>query len=442
MDYTFDIRWTQAFESTWCTREKFKYANAINGRECLKILDMPSVNYDGITNDNSLLAELRAIKKLGKLLSHDFNHITWIKELLGPLYCDKTFPRYFASYFRYCPKCLEYGYHTMYTQLLWVKDCPFHNIPLKTRINVGRSSKSYIPAGIYGRKMCKGFEIISDVQMISLSSKEIFLHWLNPLDVECITNKAVPIRDYSYHLHYMPFSLDRHDYKINYFINSSLKIEQLIALDIRRFFNSSKIVSPLSLLIPWEREFSKDNLRTYIIDLYIAIYKSIAKHLRKHNRGILIMANVFNGYWTGKSAQSILDFARKGIITKSVYAYILWNRDILGYHSYMNLCRRRIISNSNIVNTHFFKYIMYEAEQYLLLDPSISIKNLLSVLQYIISKVFWAHYKHYDISSDMLIDMIEDGTFSLNTKTLGDSPLLSYYDKASDTCYVLDSSYL
>ena len=446
MDYTFNSNWIQSLESPWCTSEKFKYANAIDGTEYATILGIPSAYYNGSIGDNSLISEVDAIEKLEEILSHNFNnyHKTWIEWMLGPLYWDNTFSRYFASYLRYCPKCLALGYHSLYTQLLWVTHCPFHNIPLEDRVSMDRATDCHIPLGIYRRKQHGGFELKRNVPTIALSSRKIFEHWQVPLDVSCITKHLPPpYRDYKYNLYYMPFSFHKHDYSLDYFNGKSFSIEVILSLDLAHFQQISTIISPDSLLIPFTDVVDMTSIESYLTHLYMAIYKSIAKHLRKLNREVLITLNALHTYKSDQYQESLIQLVRRGALTKEVYAYLLWSRDLLGGSDYMKVTPRTLASKRHISYSPFFKYLMYEVKQYFLSDCNMPIANFLAILQYTISKLFLAQYKHYDLVGSTLPEMMEKGFINLNIKTLGAMPLLvSYYNKDSNTCYLLDSQNL
>lgn len=440
MDYTFNTKWIQLFESTWCTNEKFKFANSINGAESASILRIPLSNYN--SNTNGLLTGIAAINKLEKITSSSFNncYTTWIKMILGPLYCSKTFDRYFATYLRYCPQCLSQGYHTIYTQLLWETHCPFHGQPLEDRVPSNRSSDCRIPIDMHQRKEHGGFELKSDESTITLNTLQVFKHWQTTIDTSFIINNLPEHGNYQYGLYYMPFSINKCDYSLHYFTGKSATIKQILSLKLTEFIQLSNIISPSNLLISFTGPVNTTNIQNYITKVYLETYKSIAKHLRKQEKKILITLNALHAKKPLQYHESAIELVKKGILNRRAYAYILWSRDILGHDNYLQVGPRTLADATNISKSPFFSYLMYEVKQYFLSDYNIPIDNLLSILQYTIQKLFWAQYKNYYTLASNALNVEGKRSVNLNLKALGDMPLLvSFYDRETNTCYLLDS---
>lgn len=441
MNYTFNIQWLQPFESCWCISEKFKFANVINGAEYASILNI-SQSY---APNNSFLVDMAIIIKLEEITGLHFHklHTTWIELILGPLYCRKTYSRYFATYLRYCPKCLELGYHSLYTQLLWVTHCPFHNEPIEDRCATNRISDYRIPLDIRSRREHGGFELKSNVSPITLTTRQVFEHWQTPLDVSFITKHLPAHNTCQYNLYYMPFSLFRYDYTLHYFANKKSFIEHILSLEPAKFIKMSTIISKNNLIIPLTEPLNLSNIETYLTDTYFATYKSIAKHLRKQEKKIIITLNAIHSHKPPQYRESILQLAKKGTLTKEVYAYILWTRDIMGYDNYLMVKPYTLATTTHITHSPFFKYLMYEIKQYYSSDSHIPLPVLLSILQYSISKILWAQYKNYYNHALKALEIEDRRSINLYHKALGAMPLLvSYYDKSSDTCYLLDSDCL
>lgn len=445
MSYTFNSKWIQPFESTWCTNEKFKFANVINGIEYESILGISSSNDNFSNNSDSLLSDIDVINRLEKITSSSFNncHMRWIKMILGPLYFSTTFDRYFATYLRYCPQCLSHGYHTVYTQLIWETHCPFHGTLLEDRVPSNRAIDCRILTGIHHRKKHSGFELKYGESPIVLNTGQIFSHWQTLLDTSFITNNLPTCGDYQYALYYMPFSLNDYDYTLQYFELKATGIKKILSLKLTQFIQRSSIISTRNLLISFNGPINTENIQNYLIKVYLAIYKSIAKYFRKQEKKILIALHALHADKPMKYRESLVELVKKGILNKSVYAYILWSRDILGYSNYMRLKPQTLFNTTTIPESPFFKYLLYEVKQYFIYDYNMPIDTLLAILQYIIVKLFWAQYKTYYNLADSELDIENRKFIHFNQKVLADMPLLiSYFDKDSGNCYILDSDYV
>jgi hypothetical protein len=147
--YTWRTAWIHDYESPWGIIQKFKFANVINdegffdlfGNELIKNkklkvwsnLDRDLILLNRL--DNNCLCNI-----LGKDIQfHNLNIINKIIDHLSDVHYKKHIAKtniiinkYINLNFRYCPICIQHGYHSIFHQISLFTKCPFHLIELKT----------------------------------------------------------------------------------------------------------------------------------------------------------------------------------------------------------------------------------------------------------------------------------------------------------------------
>jgi hypothetical protein len=140
--YNLTVNWSKEwiisrYESPWGIFQKFKSANEASDTDVLKLFGV-----DYIKELKSFVAN----KKYGDLVTMEFFDSKELKKYLGcdiktlnkknlnKIFNGKTNPIYLKYLIRntlhYCPKCMEFGFHSIFHQLKFLDECPFHNINL------------------------------------------------------------------------------------------------------------------------------------------------------------------------------------------------------------------------------------------------------------------------------------------------------------------------
>lgn len=134
------------YESLWIRLHKFAYLNAANFHCLRKILTNGKVFYG---ND-----EARWLGHFGKLLPEQLASAFAItpEELELSVYIPYEIipsvfdPSVFGMEYqlRYCPICMQQGFHCAVFQMRWIERCPLHDVPLENRCRYCGASNKYL----------------------------------------------------------------------------------------------------------------------------------------------------------------------------------------------------------------------------------------------------------------------------------------------------------
>lgn len=130
--------WIRPYESAWSIFEKFSYANVINRYTILKVVgndEVKSIKNMHVGNHYRDLLTLKGFdeKILEKYLNVNLHTHTnhTMNELLRPLGPNLgNSQTWFAPHLRWCPSCLNHGYHSLLHQFTLFKNCPIHSVKL------------------------------------------------------------------------------------------------------------------------------------------------------------------------------------------------------------------------------------------------------------------------------------------------------------------------
>ena len=114
--HTWNSNWILKYQSVWCTIEKIKFANMIDGISLKKYINSSShLRKKRIYSLNSIYISQYKFdeNKLISLCEKDiFKKINnELKEVLGNIYNYADMEKYIISNFRFCPECMKVGYH-------------------------------------------------------------------------------------------------------------------------------------------------------------------------------------------------------------------------------------------------------------------------------------------------------------------------------------------
>ncbi len=129
--YMWKKEWVRPHESLWSVMRNFRIVNGhCSYKEALDLLGIQLVGnpkqYIGVESKYGIYSRYTIRKKWGEVIE---------KELFPQWYMEKitTFsklmtnaPRLVSKKLRYCPKCMEHGYHSYIHQLAGIRTCPFH----------------------------------------------------------------------------------------------------------------------------------------------------------------------------------------------------------------------------------------------------------------------------------------------------------------------------
>lgn len=428
MRLTFDLKWRQPYESSWCTHEKIKFANECTGTEYLKLLHIVDKNKTNQILPDALSKSIDAINKLESFLEISFNnaYLQDIKNILGPLYQYNDIDRYFAGYLRFCPICISKGYHSIYHQLLFNQYCPFHNQLLET--------KSYnFPLGITQRKTDFGFNFIFNRYFGDYSAINIFTEWM--------MNKRLYLTSHKNNyldrcwLYFFPFMLNNIPNNIKLFTAKSEHFNRIIQLSAHDFLMCGRVVN---------HAYSSGNIIDtdedvqirMLSELYFFLYKSIAKHLRKSSTNITIVLKALHDKMPIQRRKIKKQLTDEGRLNPEVAAYILWNRDIGGHKFYHHVDYIQP-TISTLHQSIYYQYMLDEFYRYKKLYPDMPINIFMSIMQYALSMIFWAQYKHYVEWGYTELALKNKKTIDLDYTGIGDMPLVVVWNNPKTDIYYM-----
>ncbi|OPH46957.1 hypothetical protein BC351_13635 [Paenibacillus ferrarius] len=149
--------WLSIYESPFSVYDKICYANVITQNEFFKHFSSPSDS-----SDSFLLIRGLDHAKIENLISYplksqSLNTITMLSE---DFLNYKDHPDdFFNKNLYYCSHCSMTGYHSLFFQFKYVKECPFHLEPLKNNCRVCNKSLTYnfhkIPLNTQSCTKCK-----------------------------------------------------------------------------------------------------------------------------------------------------------------------------------------------------------------------------------------------------------------------------------------------
>lgn len=385
MAYNWKNNWIWRFESIWCSIEKFKYANELTNIDIGRLLNSSkSLNKNIYIHSSLYIANNRVdIKSLENLLEKDvFDDLNKdLKTFLGPLYNNLDIEKYILEKFRYCPKCIEQGYHSIFHQINFFNKCIFHDIQLQTKCASCESTYEYVVkySGMNTGFLCNcGYSPISnnsiDKNFKIWDKTENFTLSRDIKNIKHDNNKYI----YSSFKYYMYKNLIDKNITIdntNIYKSFYLKNNPYIMV-----FSPSLRKQIIPSLLDEENNIY-DYLGNIMMNEYINIFKSIGRHIRRK----FIKKSSINYLLSNKiySSISLYDFfniknydrgTKYKEIDENVYAYILWRTEIEGHKDckFIHKPITHIVNantdyfiRQNISDTPFYKYLKDELTNYI-----------------------------------------------------------------------------
>ncbi|MFF2890027.1 TniQ family protein [Paenibacillus sp. NPDC057967] len=134
MNVVWRKEWIKPDESLWSILEKFAYVSCVERRDMLKMLgsnEVKKIKNTMIGDKRRELFQLSGFdsEQLNSLLgTHLYDHNkSIINVLIKPLhYYRKPDRTWFYVSLRWCPTCLDSGFHSWLHQFILVTCCPYH----------------------------------------------------------------------------------------------------------------------------------------------------------------------------------------------------------------------------------------------------------------------------------------------------------------------------
>lgn len=330
MPLTWSNKWIQSYESYWCTINKLKYANAINGGELLSIINLSTRYADHSTSCyNTLIQKLEHIG----VRSYE-HHMYFLNNLLGKLYENDTLDKYMNPFLIYCPDCLRMGYHSWLHQSIFIDSCPIHNIALESvcpychqSINLDINSTKSIPAF---NCLC-GYNFLQNENYRNMLS-----NWIKSINLsdsityisKLLTNSLTTYY-YSYNSKYGYQSLQ--NLSLNF---SSLTSNNLLDIahfkTIQFYFDTTKSNMESQLLSP----LSQQQKLFFLIELYINAIKCLSKMLRRKYANINKAIRLYRNYRNSQFYSLIKGDLKMSSENIAAYTYLMWRRDVEGHDTF------------------------------------------------------------------------------------------------------------
>lgn len=140
-EITWRIEWLSNYESPLSVYDNICYANVISQSEFFKNFSCP------LNSDNSFLL-IRGLnhRKIENMISYPLlsqfhNTINNLSENF--LSCTDQMDDFYNKNLYYCNICSLTGYHSLFFQFKFIKECPFHLEPLKNNCRVCNQPLTY-----------------------------------------------------------------------------------------------------------------------------------------------------------------------------------------------------------------------------------------------------------------------------------------------------------
>ena len=427
MSLTWSNSWIQYYESSWCTINKFAYANELIWKEFFNLLNISTRYTDYTTSYYQTL-----VKQLEHIGVHSSDHhIYFLNKLLGKLYNNDNLNKYFNPFLTYCPICIQKGYHAWFHQIVFVDICPIHNRKLRYTcpscngvINMDLNQIKAIPPFTCS---CGHSLIDKDNyrSLIDAWSKPIKVSESEPLISSLLTN--------SDHTYYYQYRITRSSETLRLLNLSSLMQQPYV---ISHIITLNKVNSSYSKLIANKNlcnlpTISQQEHLFQLVEYYIAAIKCTAKVIRRSCKNISTCIKLFKTkrkqefYSLNKSIPTSNIKCTQNIIL--AYAYIMWRRDVEGHETFESVhVNLKLESHSckftslheHILRSELFKYFWNVLEE---VDTTFTDKNQYTKFNYTMMSLMYdmllCHYKSWlsyackkftDINNINIIDLYDN----------------------------------
>ncbi|MGB4657972.1 MAG: hypothetical protein WBI07_02185 [Mobilitalea sp.] len=162
---TWNKKWIKKYESPWSILSKLCLSNKVNGYDILRHVFHKTSNEYSIINYKygiSVSPKLN-IDVISDILGFDIEKMCkeTSEELLKPFFSvvdgreELYYKIFYSTKLKYCPKCMSYGYHSLFHQLSFIDKCLVHDIDL---VDKCPSCSQDIPYSYYLKSDQHGYE--------------------------------------------------------------------------------------------------------------------------------------------------------------------------------------------------------------------------------------------------------------------------------------------
>ncbi|GAA6310356.1 hypothetical protein [Intestinibacter bartlettii] len=376
--YTWNKNWILKYQSIWCTIEKIKFSNYIDGISLKKYLhsslrknviyDVNSLYISNYKFDKDILIDL-CEKDIFKNINHE------LKKILGFIYNICDIEKYIISDFRFCPYCIKTGYHSIFHQLNLFDKCIFHNISLEYKCSNCNKINSYC------LKYDNSFGFICNNCGFNYLETTDFLKLINIWNSQYLNSKF-DIDKYLYNFKYkcfftsLEFYLNKYVYKSsNYYLKDNTFIYKFLNSKLKRnyLYKFKPTLNGVKFPI-YNYESIYDSPDYIFIDRYIVVLKSIARHFRKkikkkNYKFYYLNYLFFNHKSYRENYKLLIDKTKYKGIDEYLYTYIVWRKFAEGLNNYTEVDSYNFFNKKtrkeNISNSLFYKYINHELKNYI-----------------------------------------------------------------------------
>ena len=445
--HTWNSNWILKYQSVWCTIEKIKFANMIDGISLRKYINSSShLRKKRIYSLNSVYISQYKFDENNfiSLCEKDiFKKVNYeLKEVLGNIYNYADMEKYIISNFRFCPECMKVGYHSIFHQLNLFNKCIIHDIYLENECPI---CHKIIP---YNLRFDKTFGFVCECGYNYLETNDFFKllkKWNDELLIyEFNIDRKLSNFNNKYLFTSLEFYLNKYIYKnLDYCLIDNIFIYRFLSDGLGN--NYAYKFKPI-----YKHKVIYNSIDYTFMDQYIIILESIAKHFRKKIKKknfkfyflnyLFFNSEIKNSYLISDDKIKYKD------IDEYLYAYIIWKKSVEGLDDYTEIhCINKNIRKENISNSLFYKYINYELKNYILTlnnkndyDGFNDIGILLSGLERIIGDILISYFncclEFIRRKKRFEPDDIIDFNCTINIKF---NKYLIYYDESNRVEYII-----
>ena len=374
MAYTWNNQWIWKYESIWCSLEKFKYSNELTSKDLGVILraSRERVQTESVYKSLYLSKNIVDISSLSNLLNIDvFNKLdNDLNLFLDALYNNLNIEKYIVYKLRYCPKCIEVGYHSIFHQLSFFDDCVFHNTKLKSKCPICKKEEPYLikySKSKHGFSCECGYSYISETNTFNLFNLWLSNTYTKDIQGFKLNHSNLIYTSFNWYKKKKLFQ-DKCYIENRNNMYSLLKNNSIDNLPKIEFNHSNSLKSNSN---------TKNNITKPMIHSYINILKSISRHIRRH----YIKENRIDYFYVRSNMFLDPDFNYKyhtgytySEIEPELYAYIMWRKEMEGHEEFSTVHKRLKFKGindisqipQNIMNTKVYKYIDNEFSEYII----------------------------------------------------------------------------
>lgn len=360
--YTWNRDWIWPYESPWGIIEKFKLANSAQDKDILELLGTDNVRnktkkfYTFRERDLISLEGLDG-EKLIEILGFNIKEIYRNNRdaIIGAMPKFDNNDLYFDKYLKVCPECIKFGYHSIFHQLTFISECPFHGSKL---INECPDCKRIIVYQLNDRYTSSPFVCLCGYSYINMSMfREYIRAWYQMHGIKIVTEKInhwLDInKDHIGKLNHSFFFKSIAKHRFNSMIDYCMSILDTTyhIENIKHVIITFKIAPPFYFSEKKKVRQSIENFQAESYKAYITIFRSIARHIRRK------YLKMHRSCIKSLISRPYLENATDIPVCPYAYAYIMWRKEIEGYRKFSDV-QNKVKPKLNYKETKIGRHII------------------------------------------------------------------------------------